>query len=83
MSEFRHEVIEEDDRWVYGKTFQNGSFFGKWCRFKKGGNAPTLEQLTEIEEKRALNAEDHRKNNPSEPSKDYFEACKRWPLKRR
>jgi hypothetical protein len=81
MSEFRYEVTDENESWVYGETFHHDCYFGKWCKYKKGGNAPTAEQLMEIERKRTETAVEYRKNNPWEPSKEYFEAIKKWPIK--
>jgi len=77
----RHDIITENDNWIFGKTFQHNTYFGDWCKYKKGGNPPTPEQLKEIERKRIEIAEEYRKNNPREPSKEYFEACKKWPIK--
>lgn len=81
MSEFRYEIVEENDNWVFGKTYQHESYFGDWVKYKRGGNAPSPEQLIETERKRIIVAEEYRNNNPWEPSKEYFEACKKWPLK--
>lgn len=81
MFEFRYEIVEENDTWILGKTFQHNTYFGDWCKYKKAGNPPTPEQLMETERKRIEVAEEYRKNNPWEPSKEYFEACKKWPIK--
>ena len=77
----RHDIITENDNWIFGKTYHSNTYFGEWCKYKGAVNPPTSEQLKEIERKRIKIAEEYRKNNPREPSKEYFEACKRWPNK--
>lgn len=81
MKEFRYEVVEENDTWIFGKTYQHNTYFGDWVKYKKEGNPPTDEQLAETEKKRIDKAEEYRYNNPREPSKEYYEACKKWPVK--
>tara|TARA_R110000868_G_scaffold44288_6_gene148058 strand:- start:143 stop:400 length:258 start_codon:yes stop_codon:yes gene_type:complete len=76
-----HRINSENDNWIYGKTYINNTYFGDWCRYKKSGNPPITEQLIEIERKRVEIAKEYLKNNPREPSKEYYEAIKRWPLK--
>ena len=78
--EIRHEIISETDFWMIGKTYHNNTYFGEWCKYKKGGNPPTPEQLKETERKRVEKAEAYRLANPTEPSKEYFEAIKKWPI---
>jgi hypothetical protein len=81
MSDIRHAIDSEDDKWVYGSTFTGNTFFCNWVKYKLGGSPPTPEQLTEKERKRIEIAEAYRAANPWEPSKEYFEACKKWPIK--
>lgn len=81
MSEFRYEVTSENDSWIFGKTYHHNTYIGNWCKYKKAGNQPTPEQLIDIENRRIIYAEEYRKNNPWEPSKEYHEACKKWPIK--
>lgn len=81
MSDISHVVDNEDDKWVYGSTFTGNTFFCNWVKCKLGGVAPTHEQLEEKERKRIEVAEAYRVANPWEPTKEYFEACKKYPLK--
>lgn len=79
--EIRHEIVSEDDSWIIGKTFHKETFFGDWCKYKNGGNPPSPEQLAETERKRIEKADAYRSTNPWEPSKEYYEAIKKWPIK--
>jgi len=77
----RHEVTSIDGDWTYGKIYNGSTFFGDWCRYTGSGNAPTPEQLAETERLRTEKAEQYRIDNPREPSKEYHEAIKKWPVK--
>jgi hypothetical protein len=81
MSDVRYTIDKETSSWTYGSTYHGNTFFGKWVKYKLGGKPPTPEQLAETERKRTENAEAYRLANPWEPSKEYHEACKKWPLK--
>jgi hypothetical protein len=50
-------IISEDNSWVLGKTYVNNTYFGDWCRYKKGGNPPTFAELEETERKRIEKAD--------------------------
>ena len=81
MSDVRYTIDRETSSCTYGSTYHGNTFFGKWVKYKLGGKPPTPEQLAETERKRMENAEAYRLANPREPSKEYHEACKKWPLK--
>ena len=80
-NDIRYVVDSETDKWIHGLTYQGNTLFCKWVKYKLGGKPPTPEQLAETERKRMENAEAYRLANPREPSKEYHEACKKWPLK--
>lgn len=82
MSDIRHIIDNETAEWIQGSTYQGNTFFCNWVKYKLGGKPPTPEQLAETERKRMENAEAYRLANPWEPSKEYHEACKKWPLKK-
>ena len=76
-----HVIDSEDDNWVYGSTYTGNTFFGNWLKYKGKTNPPTREQLAETERQRIEKAEAYHASNPSEPSKEYFEVCKKYPFK--
>jgi hypothetical protein len=80
MSDIRNVTNSEDSKWVYGSTYTGNTLFCNWLKYKLSGNPPTPEQLAETELQRIEKAEAYRKANPWEPSKEYFEATKKWPL---
>jgi hypothetical protein len=80
-NEIVHIIDNETDNWVYGSTYTGNTFFCNWVKYKGYGNPPSPEQLKETERKRIEIAEAYRAANPREPSKEYYEAIKKWPLK--
>lgn len=76
-----HRVINEDPNWVLGKTYVNNTYFGDWCKYKKGGIPPTIEQLKAKELARAENAHAYRLSHPHTSTPEYYAAIKRYPLK--
>ncbi len=80
-NDIRYVVDSVTDKWIHGLTYQGNTLFCKWVKYKLSGNPPTPEQLADTERKRIEKAEEYRKANPWEPSKEYFEACKKYPFK--
>jgi hypothetical protein len=80
-NDIRYVVDSVTDKWIHGLTYQGNTLFCKWVKYKLSGNPPTPEQLADTERKRIEKAEEYRKANPREPSKEYFEACKKYPFK--
>jgi len=80
MSDIHHVINSENDEWILGSTYTGNTFFCNWVKYKLGGKPPTPEQLQESERNRMENAEAYRLAHPHEPSKEYFEACKKYPL---
>jgi len=57
MSDIRHEIVSECDLWVFGKTYQENTYFGDWCKYRGSGNPPTAAELNETELKRIEKAD--------------------------
>jgi len=76
-----HKITSKSDDWIFGKTFINNVYFSDWCKYTGDGRVPDEEYLRIMEQKRIEKATKYHKMNPREPSKDYFEVCKKYPLK--
>ena len=81
LDDITHEVIKEDDKWVYGKTYHDKTFFCDWVKYKGSGNPHTQEQLMMIENTRIQKAVDYRKKHPWVSTPEYLAAIERYPLK--
>lgn len=81
LDDIIHEVVKEDDSWIYGKTYHGTIYFCDWVKSKQVGNPPTVSELKEIEDRRIEKADAYRVSHPHTSTSEYFAAIKRYPLK--
>ena len=65
----------------YGETFEDGRKFGNWCRMIGVSNPPSPESLKQTEAVRIEKADAYRQANPWVSNPEYYDVCKKWPLK--
>ena len=74
-------VVDEDEKWIYGKTYHGTIYFCDWVKSKQVGRPPTDSELKETENRRIEKADAYRLAHPWVSTPEYFAAIERYPLK--